>query len=288
MTIRFHQPLRTAAMLFFFPLSLLGQDASLLYKVTTAEGGKPSYLFGTIHLLPEDRFMFTDKMAEAFDATETLVLEMTLDIPMGQQLAMAKEMMMPDGKSWADFMTPDEFALIRSAYVDSLGVKANKFDKQYIKIKPMYLSGLVLTQLLGNVKAYEQELSAKAKKAKKPIIGLETLEQQMSFMASVTLEDQISQVKEAGASLLREYNRMLEAYLSQDLTTLEALARESGDLEGMEQELLIKRNQAWIPLMLNQMKQSPTFFAVGALHLVGENGVIEKLRAAGVNVEAIN
>lgn len=275
-------------MLFFFPLSLLGQDASLLYKVTTADGGKPSYLFGTIHLLPEDRFMFTDKMAEAFDATETLVLEMTLDIPMGQQLAMAKEMMMPDGKSWADFMTPDEFALIRSAYVDSLGVKANKFDKQYIKIKPMYLSGLVLTQLLGNVKAYEQELSAKAKKAKKPIIGLETLEQQISFMASVTLEDQISQVKEAGASLLREYNRMLEAYLSQDLTALEALARESGDLEGMEQELLIKRNQAWIPLMLDQMKQSPTFFAVGALHLVGENGVIEKLRAAGVNVEAIN
>jgi uncharacterized protein len=288
MTIRFHQPLRTAAMLFFFPLSLLGQDASLLYKVTTAEGGKPSYLFGTIHLLPEDRFMFTDKMAEAFDATETLVLEMTLDIPMGQQLAMAKEMMMPDGKTWADFMTADEFALLRSAYVDSLGVKANKFDKQYVKIKPMYLSGLVLTQLLGNVKAYEQELSAEAKKAKKPIIGLETLEQQMSFMASVTLEDQISQVKEAGASLLREYNRMLDAYLSQDLAALEAVARESGDLEGMEQELLIKRNQAWIPLMLDQMKQSPTFFAVGALHLVGPNGVIEKLRAAGVKVEAVN
>ena len=275
-------------MLFFFPLSLLGQDASLLYKVTTAEGGKPSYLFGTIHLLPEDRFMFTDKMADAFNVSETLVLEMTLDIPMGQQLAMAKEMMMPDGKTWADFMTADEFALLRSAYVDSLGVKANKFDKQYIKIKPMYLSGLVLTQLLGNVKAYEQELSAEAKKAKKPIIGLETLEQQMSFMASVTLEDQISQVKEAGASLLREYNRMLDAYLSQDLAALEAVARESGDLEGMEQELLIKRNEAWIPLILDQMKQSPTFFAVGALHLVGPKGVIEKLRAAGVKVEAVN
>lgn len=288
MTNRFHQPLRVAAMLFFFPLSLLGQDASLLYKVTTADGGKPSYLFGTIHLLPEDRFMFTDKMADAFNASETLVLEMTLDIPMGQQLAMAKEMMMPDGKTWADFMTADEFAQLRSAYVDSLGVKANKFDKQYIKIKPMYLSGLVLTQLLGNVKAYEQELSAEAKKANKPIIGLETLEQQMSFMASVTLEDQISQVKEAGASLLREYNRMLDAYLSQDLAALEAVARESGDLEGMEQELLIKRNEAWIPLILDQMKQSPTFFAVGALHLVGQNGVIEKLRAAGAKVQAVN
>lgn len=276
-----------AAMLFFFPLSLLGQDTSLLYRVTTADGGKPSYLFGTIHLLPEDRYMFTDKMAEAFDAAETLVLEMTLDIPMGQQLAMAKEMMMPDGKAWADFMTPAEFAVLRSAYVDSLGVKANKFDKQYVKIKPMYLSGLVLTQLLGNVKAYEQELSSKAKKAKMPVIGLETLEQQMSFMASVSLEDQMSQVKEAGASLLREYNRMLDAYLSQDLAALEAVARESGDLEGMEQELLVKRNEAWIPLILKQMQKSPTFFAVGALHLVGENGVIEKLRTAGATVEAV-
>jgi uncharacterized protein YbaP (TraB family) len=283
--IRF--PLFAAALFFLFPLNLLAQESSLLYRVSNADGGRPSYLFGTIHLLPEDRFMFTDRMAEAFEASETLVLEMTLDIPMGQQLAMAKEMMMPDGKSWADFMTAEEFSLLRSAYVDSLGVKATKFDKQYVKIKPLYLSGLVLTQLLGNVKAYEQELSAKAKKSKKPIIGLETLEQQMAFMASVSLEDQVVQVKEAGASLLREYNRMLDAYLSQDLTALEAVARESGDLEGMEQELLIKRNEAWIPLMMEQMTKSPSFFAVGALHLVGESGVIAKLRASGFTVEAV-
>lgn len=280
--------IRTALALLLLPASVIAQDAqSLLWKVTAPDSEKVSYLFGTIHLLPEEKFLFTEKMREAFDATETLALEMDINIPMGEQLKMAQQMMMPDGKSWAEYMTPEEFAALRSCYVDSLGVKANKFDKQYVRIKPLYLSGLVLTTLLGKVKAYEQELSAKAKKSKKEFYALETLEQQMGFMNSVSLEDQIAQVKEAGASILREYNRMLDAYLSQDLDALDAVARESGDFVGIEVELLTKRNEAWIPLIREQAAKSPTFFAVGALHLVGENGVIEGLRSAGFTVEAV-
>lgn len=289
MRFPFIPSLRSAFALFMLPASLLAQETkSLLWKVTSPDQKKASYLFGTIHLLPEGKFLFTDQMKKAFDATETLALEMDINIPMGEQLKMAQQMMMPDGKSWADFMTAEEYAALRSCYVDSLGIKATKFDKQYVKIKPLYLSGLVLTTLLGNVKAYEQELSSMAKKSKKPLIGLETLEQQMSFMASVTVEEQIAQVKEAGASLLREYNRMLDAYLTQDLTKLEAVARESGDLEGMEEVLLTKRNEAWIPLIREQAAKGSTFFAVGALHLVGEKGVIEGLRQAGFTVEAVN
>lgn len=272
-----------------FPLSLLAQEAnSLLWKVTSPSNAKASYLFGTLHLLPEDKYFFTDKMQMAFDGSETLALEMDIDIPMGEQMKMAMQMMMPDGKSWADYMTAEEFAALRSAYIDSLGVKATKFDKQYVKIKPMYLSALVLQQLLGSVKAYEQELSSMAKKAKKPLIGLETLQQQMDFMNSVSLEEQVKQTKEAGASILREYNKMLEAYLKQDLASLEALAKAREDFAGMEEELLTKRNAAWIPLVKDQAAKSSTFFAVGALHLVGDKGLIAELRKAGFTVEAVN
>lgn len=279
---------RIAIAIVALPVSVLAQESqSLLWKVTSPDNAKASYLFGTIHLLPEDRFLFTEKMQEAFDATETLALEMDINIPMGEQLKMAQQMMMPDGKSWAEYMTPEEFTALRSCYVDSLGVKANKFDKQYVRIKPLYLSGLVLTTLLDKVKAYEQELSAMAKKSKKEFYALETLEQQMEFMNSVTLEEQIVQVKDAGASILRDYDRMLEAYLSQDLDALEAVAHESGDFAGMEEELLTKRNAAWIPLIRDQATKSPTFFAVGALHLVGEKGVIEGLRNAGLTVQAV-
>lgn len=270
------------------PLSLWAQEAnSLLWKVTSPDNAKASYLFGTLHLLPEDKFFLTDKMKDAFANTETLALEMDIDIPMGEQMKMAMQMMMPDGRSWADYMTPDEFAALRSAYIDSLGVKATKFDKQYIKIKPLYLSALVLSQLLGKTKAYEQELSGMAKKAKKPLFALETLQQQMDFMASVSLEDQIAQTKEAGASILREYNRMLEAYLAQDLLKLQTLANESGDFASMEAELLTKRNAAWVPLVKAQAAKSPTFFAVGALHLVGEKGLIATLRSEGYTVTPV-
>jgi uncharacterized protein YbaP (TraB family) len=286
---RSHLILLNFPLFFLLPLSLLAQEAnSLLWKVTSPSNAKASYLFGTLHLLPEDRYFFTDKMQEAFASTETLALEMDIDIPMGEQMKMAMQMMMPDGKSWADYMTSEEFAALRSAYIDSLGVKEAKFDKQYVKIKPMYLSALILSQLLGKTKAYEQELSGMAKKAKKPLIGLETLQQQMDFMGSVSLEDQITQTKEAGASILREYNKMLEAYLKQDLAALQTLAKESDDFAGIEEELLTKRNAAWIPLVKEQAAKSPTFFAVGALHLVGEKGLISQLRTAGFKVEPVN
>jgi uncharacterized protein YbaP (TraB family) len=271
------------------PLSMLAQEAnSLLWKVTSPGNTKISYLFGTLHLLPEEKYFFTDKMQEAFASTETLALEMDIDIPMGEQMKMAMQMMMPEGKTWADYMTAEEFTALRSVYIDSLGVKDTKFDKQYVKIKPMYLSALVLSQLLGKTKAYEQELSSMAKKSKKPLIGLETLQQQMDFMASVPLEDQIAQTKAAGGSVLREYNRMLDAYLKQDLDALQAMAKESEDFAGMEEELLTKRNAAWIPLVKEQAAKASTFFAVGALHLVGEKGLITELRNAGFTVQAVN
>jgi uncharacterized protein YbaP (TraB family) len=81
---------------------------------------------------------------------------------------------------------------------------------------------------------------------------------------------------------------MLEAYLKQDLTALQTLAKESDDFAGIEEELLTKRNAAWIPLVKEQAAKSPTFFAVGALHLVGEKGLISQLRTAGFKVEPVN
>ena len=81
---------------------------------------------------------------------------------------------------------------------------------------------------------------------------------------------------------------MLDAYLKQDLDALQAMAKESEDFAGMEEELLTKRNAAWIPLVKEQAAKASTFFAVGALHLVGEKGLITELRNAGFTVQAVN
>lgn len=266
----------------------LAQDAnSLLWKISGKELSKPSYLFGTIHMLPEDKYFFTEKMQAALNESETLALEAELDIPLAEQLKMATAMIMPDGKSWKDYMTEDEYTALTAAFVDSLGLKAKKLDK-YSKIRPIYISGLILTDLLGKVKMYEQELSSMAKKDKKPIIGLETLQEQMDIVSGVSMEDQMEDLKKNTAGMLRGYNELLSAYLSQDLKELEKSASEDESFEDLETKLLTERNDRWVKAIEEQVAKNPTFFAVGAMHLVGEKGLIEQLKAAGYTLEAVN
>ncbi len=267
--------------------SLAQESNSLLWKITGQNVDKPSYLFGTIHMLPADKYFFTEKMQSALGETEVLALEAELDIPLSEQMKMATQMMMPEGKTWADYMTADEYAAVKSAFADSLGVKEKKVDK-YAKIKPIYVSGLILTELLGKVKMYEQELSGMAKKSKKEIVGLETIQEQMEIISGIPIEDQIEDLKSTTASMLRDYNEMLDAYTNQDLEELEKVGSESEGFDKMEAQLLTDRNNRWVKAITEQLTNRSTFYAVGAMHLVGEAGLINQLKEAGFTVEPVN
>lgn len=277
-----------AATLIFLGTSLnsAAQESSLLWKVSGKEMEKPSYLFGTIHMLPKDKYFFTEKMQEALSSSDVLALEADIDVPLAEQMKMASQMLMPDSKSWADYMTAEEYAAVKSAFVDSLGIKEKKIDK-YAKIRPIYISGLIMTELLGKVKMYEQELSALAKKENKEIIGLETIQEQMEIVGGMSIEDQITDLKSSTASMLRDYNELLDAYLAQDLDALADQANESESMEMMEAELLTERNNKWVKAIEEKLGEKTYFIAVGAMHLVGEDGLIKQLSESGYTVEAV-
>lgn len=279
--------LATSLLVLGYSFGSIAQEAnSLLWKVTGKDINQPSYIFGTIHMLPADKYFFTEKMQEALLKTDVLALEVDLNIPVTEQMKMASEMIIADGKTWADWMTKEEFALVKSAFVDSLGIKPKKVDK-YAKIKPIYVSGLILSELLGKVKMYEKELTSVAKKAKKEIIGLETFQEQMEIVGSVSMEDQIEGLKKGTASMVRDYNEMLDAYTAQNLTELEKAGKESDGFDKMEEELLTKRNNRWVKTIIEMLHKTPTFYAVGAMHLVGENGLIHQLKENGYVVEPV-
>lgn len=261
---------------------------SLLWKVSGNELTSNSYLFGTIHMLPEDKYFFTDKMKQALDNCEVLALEADITPPsLAEQMKMATEMMMPDGKSWKDYLTEDEYSAVMSAMVDSLGIKEKKAEK-YGHIRPIYVSGVILNELLGGVKMYEQELSSMAKKSKKPILGLETIKEQMDIVSSIPIEDQMEDLKNNTASMLSDYNEMLDAYTAQDLQKLAEVGEDTEGFDKIEGKLLKERNDRWIKLIEEQLAKNPTFFAVGAMHLTGKYGLIEQLKNAGYQVEPVN
>lgn len=285
---RFFPTLATTLLVICSAFGSIAQESnSLLWKVYGKDISKPSYLFGTIHMLPEDRYFFTEQMQAALSESDVLALEVDMDIPLAEQMKMAGAMMMPDGKKWADLMTAEEFALVKSAFVDSLGFKEKKLDK-YSNIRPIYVSGIILSELLGKVKMYEKELTSLAKKQKKTIVGLETFQEQMEIVGSIPLEDQIEDLKNSTASMVRDYNEMLDAYTSQNLVELEKAGSESEDFDKMEAKLLTERNDRWVKIIQEKLAEAPTFYAVGAMHLVGEKGLIQQLKASGYTVEAVN
>lgn len=284
---RFFTGFATSLLVIGSTLGSFAQETnSLLWKVTGKEMSKPSYLFGTIHLLPRDRYFFNEKMQEALNQSEILALEAEIDIPLAEQMNMASQMIMPDGKTWAEYMTEKEYSAVKSAFVDSLGIKEKKVDK-YSKIRPIYVSGLIMTELLGKVKMYEQELSSMAKKGKKEIIGLETIQEQMEIVSTIPIEDQIEDLKSTTASMMRDYNEMLDAYTSQNLAELEKVGTYSEGFDKMEAKLLTDRNDRWVKAIQEKLGDQSIFYAVGAMHLVGENGLIKQLKAAGYTVEAV-
>jgi uncharacterized protein YbaP (TraB family) len=58
-------------------------------------------------------------------------------------------------------------------------------------------------------------------------------------------------------------------------------------MKGIEEEMLDKRNQKWIPMIEKIVKEKPTFFAVGAGHLGGAKGVLNLLQQKGYKIENV-
>lgn len=261
-------------------------DAQLLWKVSK-DNYKPSYLFGTIHIVPEKQFVVWPAVDSVFRACTKLVMEMDLDMSASEMLQAAKQMSLPEGKTLDAYVPKENYERIRAYCIDSLGWKKRKFSR-YSRMKPFYFSSMVLTAQLGKVKGYEQYFSSQAKRMKMPVLGLETMQEQMKALDAISIEEQARALDESVVSGRLEYFNMLELYLKRDLENLGALMAESDEMsDGFSDALLIKRNKNWVPLLQKWMSENSIFVAVGAGHLPGEDGLISLLRKEGYRVESV-
>jgi len=273
---------------------IVSAQAQLLWKVSGNGLTKPSYLFGTHHLIEKDQLKDFDKILDLAGNSDVVVGEMIIDNSLGAQLKMVKYAMMKD-TTLKELISETDYAMVDTEYKQTMNMSLNKLGK----MKPMLLStmySLMLYMKMNNLKkqpeAVDLLFQKKAKKNKKKVIGLETLEQQMDLLlnsiplkrqAEIMVEGVKGKVKDI--ELLKEMN---EAYLAGNLTQLEKINNEDDDMTNDEKKILIdNRNNAWmkqIPALLN--KQS-CFVAVGCMHLVGETGLIVQLKKAGYTVEGI-
>jgi uncharacterized protein YbaP (TraB family) len=269
---------------FFFAFTKV--QGQLLYTIQPKNGGTVSYLYGTIHMMPEDQFKLSPPLVSAFDACGTLAMEVDLNLDLAEKIEIAKQTILPDGKTLKDITTPEEYSHIERYCLDSCGMSKKKL-KRYSRLKPFFFSSAMLQDQLKDTKSYELEFQKMAEKGKKSTMGLESIQVQMETISSVSLEDQVSMLLD-GINQPQQYQGMLQAYLAEDLDGLyKDIVAESEGFPNFIEDFLNRRNRNWIPVISAQVERGATFIAVGAGHLPGGEGVINLLRNAGYRVSPL-
>ena len=268
-------------------------DDALLWKIE-GKGLQTSYLFGTIHIIDEEEYFLPPGTESALDAAEVVVFEIDMDdmTDLGAQMGLLTKAFMPGGMKLRDLLEPDDYEMVKAFFTD-MGLPMFMVER----IKPMFLSVFASMDMsagdlsMGSMKSYEMEFYEQAQGAGKDVRGLETMEYQMAVFDSIPYSDQADMLvqaikyQDAGNE---EMEKLIQAYKDQQIDLLAELAMASeGGLTDYEDILLKNRNENWIPVMQEMMKENIVFFAVGAGHLGGKYGVVRLLRAEGLELTPV-
>lgn len=251
------------------------------------------YLFGTIHVLKPGLSWFDSAVKTAFDKSDQLVLELVEPDPATMQQLVAKlALAAPGTKPIVEQLPTDKRAAYLKAMAD-IGVPPAAFDPLQPWIAGITLSVAGLPKLgYDPGSGVEKVLTAAAKAANKPIVGLETAEQQLGYFASMPNALQIAFLGSAiddYPKLATELGTMVDQWAAGDPDALGATMNDSmRDTPELARILLTERNARWAKWIEERLKTPGTvFLAVGAGHLAGADSVQAFLAKDRVKAERI-
>ncbi|AHM61413.1 GumN family protein [Flammeovirgaceae bacterium 311] len=263
------------------------EEQSLLWKISGGGLKQPSYLYGTIHAICMEDLLVSESMLQAMQNSRQLALEVNIsDVAELKQLQAGMQMKTPSKLS--DYLSASEYSLVERFYRDSLGVALDQLQS----MKPFFISSLLYSKLLNcPVLSYEMQLSRMMGLQNKPVVGLEGASAQLKALDAIPYQEQAKLLLEAVKNyeeLREDFWNMVVSYKNKDLESLFYIVRETSlGMKNYEKILLQDRNRRWIPTVETIARNKPTFFAVGAAHLPGEDGLINLLRRRGYTIEAI-
>ena len=251
--------------------------------------GADSYLFGTMHS-EDPRVSHLSSVVEPYlQRAELLMLEVSLDPQ--TEMAVAMQMMLPTESSLSALVGEELSGRVKQAMLER-GVPPEVTERLQPWATVLTLSmpeqsgGQILDKLL-----YQRALASG--KEFKP---LESVEEQLGIFSSLSVAEQkrlLQGVLDEYKSYPQLFEKMTDAYLNRDLEGLLAMNEEyslSHDFELQQKvmaRLLQQRNHRMAGRIVPQLDKGQVFVAVGALHLPGEEGLIQLLRQRGYTVEAL-
>ena len=260
---------------------------SMLWEISGNGLTEPSYILGTIHLIEQDKFIVKPAVDSAFQLADKVFFEIKLD-DMSIMTTMQHWSTFTNGKTLHNYCTEAEYELMSKFFKDSMHLNLADYANQ----KPFVLNQMLLPLMMKEQMAsFEIHFLQKAMMQQKPISGLETISDQLNIFDSIPYEKQIDWLVESinkpdeGKNIM---DSMSYYYNNGNLDGLsDVIINGSNEIKEYRNLLLDNRNNNWIPVIEKAMAENVCFFAMGAGHLTGNQGVLELLAKQGYTIKPL-
>ena len=280
--MRFHRTLLSLLLWLLLPLNAFADPA--FYRIS--KGNEQHWLLGSIHAGKPSLYPLPDPVERAWQQSRALVMEVDMThISQEQWQEMGAITRLVDGKTLKDHLPMD---LYRRTLI---AAGQNGLTEAMLAPLRPWFAAITLTQAALERTGYrgefgvDQHFAKRANDGGKPIVGLETLLEQLGYLASVgdnqtlMLESTLDELPE----LEKGFAEVMAAWQNGDQATLINLLKEEmapPKLQAwLEQTLLAERNRNWVKKWPGLPNES--FIVVGALHLYGEQGLLALLEQQG-------
>lgn len=272
---------------------------TLLWRIE-GKGQPPSYLFGTMHSTDPRVTKLPPAVQKAFNASTTVALEYleseaATAKPSLEELIAAKAHY-ESGNGLADLLTAAEMAAVSKAFAaDGLEADAARVLRPWFAAFMLTMPPCEKNRVAAGVAPLDMQIERTAIAQGKRMVGLETMAQQIDALAGMPEPVQVGMLKASIATLAQRddaLEALHRAYLARDLGTslplskrlVERAGYDPAMVDGFEQHIAIKRNYGMRDAALPLIEKGSAFIAVGGLHLLGKEGLVELFRAAGYTV----
>jgi len=257
-------------------------DRALFWSIQK-NGQTVGYLLGTIHSEDPRVLEFSEDFLNKLRANSVFAMELVPDMTTLERLN--GYMQYPSGQSLESVIGSDRYSALEAA-LSAYQVSAESIGR----LKPWAAMMTLSTPPPETGFFMDLSLSLRASGNGLEIVGLETLEEQLSFLENMPMQMQLSLLDQAIAEYGKVndiHDQMVNTYLENNLVALQALSDEQ--LEAVDEsasdyfieEGIHARNHRMAVSLLNQLEDKTVFVAVGALHLPGEEGLLNILRQHG-------
>jgi len=267
---------------------------SLVWKVS--KGNTYFYLGGTLHVLAAEDYPLPSEYNVAYTDADIIVFETDLVLAASPQFQnkMMQYMTYHDERTLSHELTAQVYQQLIQ-FMTTRGIDSSHFTR----FKPWAVA-LTLTLMeyqrlgmMGEI-GIDMHFYQRALQDKKITSSLETTDEQfnaMLAMSSIEPNQAITSTLHDIEQLPVLIKSMKAAWRSGDLNALldsSLIVKMKLDAPDMYQTLVVERNNNWmrvLPLLVH--REGIEFVMVGAMHLVGEEGLLYLLQQQGFKVEPL-